>query len=189
MEHKHFVTFEQSFISISCYETELHYHFLSKNQLSILRIDHKLMGGGKKETETILFSSKANYTDEIDILKTFLIELFSHSGNCFGYPIFSHSELITEIEFDQLLKKGINNIDKRKSNTKQNGQDHPLIIYCAENNLYPEPEDHSPYSWKANCPSGRQHHIMFSTSSYSWGCGYYCKNGGLEELKGWIAKK
>ena len=104
MEHKHFVTFEQSFISIRCYETELYYQFLSKNQLSILRIDHKLMGGGKKETETILFSSKDHYPDEIDILKTFLIELFSHSGNCFGYPIFSHSELITEIEFNQLLK-------------------------------------------------------------------------------------
>jgi hypothetical protein len=79
-----------------------------------------------------------------------------------------------------------------KNQIKESGMYHPIILFCEEKNLYPEPEDHSPDSWKANCPSGRQHHIMISTSSPSshcWGCGYCKKKGGLEELKQWVEKK
>ena len=192
MEHKHFITFEQEIMSFPCYETSIHYFFNSKNELNILKTDYPLMGSGEKKTDTILFTPEPTCKDETSALHAFLIELFSYSGNCFGYPIFSHSELITEDEFNHCLHLGIENIRKRKNQISENGKDHPIILYCTEKNLFPEPEDHSPDSWKANCPSGRQHHIMISTSSpssHSWGCGYCKKKGGLEELKQWVEKK
>jgi hypothetical protein len=88
-----------------------------------------------------------------------------------------------------LLNQGIENIKQRKFQIKEIGHHHPIILYCTEHNLYPEPEDHSPDIWKANCPSGRQHHIMISTSSNEWGCGYCKKKGKLEELKLWVENR
>lgn len=189
MENKHLVTFEQDFISIRCYETSLFYRFNTENELSILKNDCYLLGSREKEKETILFTPNASCTDAITKLKAFLIDFFSHPGNCFGYPVFSHSELISESEFDRLLKQGINNINKRKNQIKESGQDHPLIRYCAEKKLYPEPVGHSPHSWKANCPSGRQHPIEISTSTGTWGCGYCEKKGALKKLKKWLEKR
>lgn len=192
MEHKHFVTFEQEIMSFPCYETTLSYRFESKSTLGILRIDRSVVDKSLVNEGTILFTTNPTYTNEISVLKEFLIDLFSYSGNCYGYPIFSHSEVITENEFNNCLHLGIENIRKRKKQIREKSKEHPLILYCAENNLYPEQEDHSPDSWKANCPSGRQHHIMISTSSpssHSWGCGYCKKKGGLEELKLWVEKK
>jgi hypothetical protein len=192
MEHKHFVTFEQEIMSFPCYETTLSYCFESKSTLSILRIDRSIVDMSEVNEGTILFTTNPTYTNEISVLKEFLIDLFSYSGNCYGYPIFSHSEVITENEFNHCLQHGIENISTRKNQIRANSKDHPIILYCTENKLYPEPEDHSPDSWKANCPSGRQHHIMISTSSpssHNWGCGYCKKKGGLEELKQWVEKK
>jgi hypothetical protein len=191
MEHKHFVTFEQEIMSFPCYETTLSYRFESKSTLSILRIDRSVVDKSVVNEGTILFTANPTYTNEISVKKEFLIDLFSYTSNCYGYPIFSHSEVITEDEFKHCLNLGIENIRKRKNQIRENGQDHPIIIYCSEQNLYPEPEDHSPDSWKANCPSGRRHYIMISTSSlssHSWGCGYCKKKGGLEELKQWVEK-
>ena len=192
MEHKHFVTFEQEIMSFPCYETSLFYFFNLKSQLSILRVDRSIVDKSLVQEGTILFTANQISRNEISVLKEFLIDLFSCSGNCYGYPIFSHSELITEDEFNHCLHLGIENIRKRKNQIREKGKDHPIILYCAEKKLHPEPEDHSPDSWKANCPSGRQHQIMISTSSpssHSWGCGYCKKKGGLEELKQWVEKK
>ena len=192
MEHKHFVTFEQEILSFPCYETTLSYCFVSKSTLSILRIDRSVVDKSLVNEGTILFTTNPTYTNEISVLKEFLIDLFSYSGNCYGYPIFSLSKLITEDEFKHCLHLGIENISNRKNQIRANSKDHPIILYCAENNLYPEPEGHSPDSWKANCPSDRQHHIMISTSSrsdHSWGCGYCKRKGGLEELKQWVETK
>ena len=192
MKHKHFVTFEQEIMSFPCYETTLSYCFESKSTLSILRIDRSVVDKSLVNEGTILFTKNPTYTNEISVLKEFLIDLFSYSGNCYGYPIFSHSEVIIENEFKHCLHLGIENIRKRKKQIRENGKEHPIILFCEEKNLYPEPEDHSPDSWKANCPSGRQHHIMISTSrpsSHNWGCGYCKKKGGLEELKQWVEKK
>ena len=192
MEHKHFITFEQEIMSFPCYETSLFYFFNLKSQLSILRVDRSIVDKSLVQEGTILFTANQIYRNEISVLKEFLIDLFSCSGNCYGYPIFSHSELITEDEFNHCLHLGIENIRKRKIQIREKGKDHPIILYCTEKNLFPEPEDNSPDSWKANCPSGRQHHIMISTSSpsnHNWGCGYCKKKGGLEELKQWVEKK
>ncbi len=189
MEHKHLVTFEQDFISIRCYETSLYYRFNAQNELSILKSDCYLLGSSKKEKETILFTPDNSCTDDIASLKSFLIEFFSYSGNCFGYPVYSYSELFTEDEFNQLLRKGIDNINNQKNKIKESGQGHPLIRYCEEQKLYPIPFDQTAHSWRANCPSGRAHSIEISTSTGTWGCGYCAKKGGLEELKGWIDNK
>ena len=192
MEHKHFITFEQEIMSFPCYETSLFHFFNLKSQLSILRIDRSIVDKSEVKEGTILFTSNSTFRNDISVLNEFLIDLFSNSGNCYGYPIFSHSEVMTEDEFNHCLHLGIENIRKQKNQIREKGKDHPIILYCAEKKLHPEPEDHSPDSWKANCPSGRQHHIMISTSSpsnHNWGCGYCKKKGGLEELKQWVEKK
>jgi hypothetical protein len=193
MEHKHFVTFNQEhFIGFTCFETTISYHFISKTELSILRIDVCFFGSSNNSKKTIVFQLENPVKDEISGLKEFLTDLFSFSGNLHGNPWFVESEMISENEFYKIKKQGGKRMDERKNKNKVSDQNHPLIIYCAEQNLYPEPEDHSPHSWKANCPSGRQHHIMISTSSpenHSWGCGYCKKKGGIEELKNWIETK
>lgn len=193
MEHKHFVTFNQvHFMGFDCFETSISYHFISKTELSILRIDKSLFSSCDSTEETILFQLDDYLKDEISGLKEFLTDLFSFSGNLDGNPFFLESEMISEKEFYKIKKQGGKRMDERKNKIKEIGQNHPLIIYCTEQNLYPEPEGHSPHSWKANCPSGRQHHIMISTSSpeeHSWGCGYCKKKGGIEELKQWVETK
>jgi hypothetical protein len=192
MEHKHFVTFEQEIMSFPCYESTLYYRFNSKEELSILRIDRSIVDNNDLTERTILFPVNPTLTNEISILREFLTDMFSNSGNCYGWPYFIKSELITEDDFNQIRNQGLENIKSNKNKIRKIGQDHPLILYCAEKNLYPEPIDHSPHSWQANCPSGRQHHIMISTSSpanHAWGCGYCKKKGGLEELKEWVEKK
>ncbi len=193
MEHKHFVTFNQEhFIGFTCFETSISYHFISKTELSILRIDVCFFGSSNNSKKTIVFQLENPVKDEISGLKEFLTDLFSYSGNLHGNPWFVESEMISEKEFYKIKKQGGKRMDERKNKNKVSDQNHPLIIYCAEQNLYPKPEDHSPHSWKANCPSGRQHHIMISTSSpeeHLWGCGYCKKKGGIEELKQWIESK
>ena len=192
MEHKHFVTFEQEIMSFPCYESSLYYRFNFKEELSILRIDRSIVDKNDLTEGTILFPVNPSLTNEISILREFLTDMFSYSGNCYGWPYFTKSELISEDDFNQIRNQGLENIKSKKNKIRKIGQDHPLILYCEEKNLYPEPVDHSPHSWQANCPSGRQHQIMISTSSpsnHAWGCGYCKKKGGLEELKEWVEKK
>jgi len=178
-------------MGFTCFETSISYHFISKTELSILRIDQSLFGSDDFE-ETILFKLDHAVKDEISGLKEFLTDLFSFRSNLHGNPWFVKSEMITECEFNEIKKLGSKRMNDRKNKIKEIGQNHPLIIYCTEQNLYPEPEGDSPHGWKANCPSGRQHHIMISTSSpdsHSWGCGYCKKKGGIEELKNWVENK
>ena len=192
MEHKHFVTFEQVIMSFPCYETSLFYFFNSETQLSILRIDRSVVDENDVKERTILFPISKPFINEISILKEFLVHLFSYSGSCYGWPCYTKSELITTEDFDLILKEGNNNIDKRKNENREKNKKHPLILFCTEKNLSPEPQDHSPDSWIAKCPSGGKHHIMISTSSPSnhlWGCGYCKKKGGLDELKQWVEGK
>ena len=193
MKHKHFVTFNQvHFMGFDCFETSISYHVISKTELSILRTDVSLFSSDDNTEKTILFQLDDVVKNEISHLKEFLTDLFSFSGNLHGSPFFLESEMISEKEFYKIKKRGSERMAERKNKIKEIGQNHPLIIYCTEQNLNPEPEDHSPHSWKANCPSGRQHHIMISTSSpedHSWGCGYCKKKGGIEELKQWVETK
>jgi hypothetical protein len=150
MEHKHFVTFNQEhFIGFTCFETTISYHFISKTELSILRIDQSLFGSDDYK-ETILFKLDHAVKNEISGLKEFLTDLFSYSGNLHGNPWFVESEMISEKEFYKIKKQGGKRMDERKNKNKICDQNHPLIIYCTEQNLYPEPENHSPHSWKAN---------------------------------------
>lgn len=189
MEHKHFVTFEQEIMSFPCYETELLYRFNSKKELVVLRIDRSAIDKSLIKEEFIVNPLNQDCTNEIDLLKEILSGIFSYSGSCLGWPYFIKSEMITEKEFNQARSQGLKIIKENKNKTKEKGKEHPVIRYCGEINLYPKPTDRSPLSWEANCPSGRQHHIMISTSSGEWGCGYCKKKGGLQELKQWVENK
>jgi len=193
MKHKHFVTFNQEhFMGFTCFETTISYHFISKTELSILRIDQSLFGSSNSSKKTIVFQLDHPVINEINGIKEFLTDLFSFRGKLHGNPWFEKSEMITESEFNEIKKLGSERMTERKNKVKEIGQNNPLIIYCREQKLYPEPEGDSPHGWKANCPSGRQHHIMISTSSpedHSWGCGYCKKKGGIEELKQWVENK
>ena len=192
MEHKHFVTFEQEIMSFPCYETELTYWYNSKEELVVFRTDRNAIDKSVVNEEFIVYPLIAGHTNETNMLKEILTGIFSYSDSCYGWPYFIKSELITEDEFNEARNQGLEIIKENKNKAKEKGKDHPVIRYCFEKKLHPESEDHSPDSWKANCPSGRQHHIMISTSSpsnHNWGCGYCKKKGGLEELKQWVETK
>jgi hypothetical protein len=97
--------------------------------------------------------------------------------------------MIDKERFDLCKKKANEIIDERINKIKEAGKNHPLIRYCSDRNLYPEPEGSSPHNWQANCPSDRAHHFYISTHSSTWGCGYCKRKGGLEELKEWMKER
>ena len=109
----------------------------------------------------------------------------SYRWNFEGIPIYENSELISEESFDKMLKEGIELMDKRDELAKLLHADNELIKYCKSIQLNPEPEGNSTTNWQANCPSGGHHHIMISTKSNEWGCGYCGRKGDLYSLKEW----
>lgn len=185
MEHKHLLTYEELIMSFPCYRNEMYYHICSPEEISIqLKIHNGYSGKFEREIFD-RFPITSNATDEKSILCQFLIDFLCTPGAFYGYPCYIESNLFSYDEFEELKKRSNEIIRERKEKIRNEGKDNPLIQYCESKGLQPEPEG-LPNNWQANCPSGGQHHIMISTASNQWGCGYCKKKGGLEELKEFV---
>lgn len=64
----------------------------------------------------------------------------------------------------------------------------PIIEAAKAWGLEPKPAGHDPHAWTANCPSGRNHWIMISTTANEFGCGYCRRKGGPDELRRFCAE-
>ncbi len=183
---------QQGYSLLLCYDqdcmlvdyglTDLFYK-VDNQSLYILRIDHQ----AKSENEITIPIQNKDASIRI-VLEEFLVNLMSYRKNFLGTPLFDKSDVFTKKEFDAMLKKGIELMDERDELAKLSNADNELIIYCKSIQLYPEPVGSSPTNWKANCLGGN-HHIMISTKSNEWGCGYCGKKGDLNELKKWYERK
>ncbi len=139
----------------------------------------------QKEND-LSFSIPNPSKDDKSILFDFLINLMSYSGSFAGTPDYISSAIFTKIEFDLMLKKGMELMQTRTDESIKNGIENELIKYCTSNNLNPEPDGNGPNNWVANCPSGRGHFINISTNSNEWECGYCQRKGNLNDLKIWL---
>ena len=63
-----------------------------------------------------------------------------------------------------------------------------IIHVARELGLRPEPAGIGPIQWYANCP-GKQHRLMITTTDDQFGCGYCRVNGGVDELRAFVAKE
>ena len=101
-----------------------------------------------------------------------------------GKQDFSKSPLFTQSEYNQLVQS----IKDEKASFSNKAQKFrtPTIEYLDEAKYSPKPTGTDEHNWEATCPNSSNHKIMINTKSDSWGCGYCCRKGGLEELKDWI---
>lgn len=170
-EYKHFLRYDQL-----CFEdmeygfTDLYYN-ISESTLYIKEHDHR----NNKESEAEFPVENKNATVGV-ILESYLINLMSYSRNFAGTPKYESSNIFSKESFDTMLEKGIALMEEREELAIFLGADNALIKYCKSIQLNPQPEGGSATNWQANCPSGGNHHIMISTKSNEWGCGYCWKN-------------
>lgn len=178
--YKHFLRYNQScFDGFEYGFTDLYYEICGLT-LFILEVDHR----NKTEKKFEIQIEKSPERDE-GVLEDFLITHMSYRYNFEGEPIYEKSEVFSKESFDAMLVKGLALMDERERLALVLNSDNDLIKYCKSIGLNPEPEGSSFTNWKANCPSGGQHHIMISTKSNEWGCGYCKKKGDLNSLKEW----
>lgn len=63
-----------------------------------------------------------------------------------------------------------------------------IIHVARELGLNPEPAGTGPIQWHAKCP-GKGHTLMIATSNDDFGCGYCRVNGGVDELRAFVAER
>jgi hypothetical protein len=182
--YKHFLRYDQiCFDGIEYGFTDLFYE-INESTLFIKKVDHR--NNSEKEFEFPLEIKNARI--EV-VLEDFLINLMSYRWNFEGEPRYENSDVFSKKSFDTMLEKGIALMGERDKLAILLNSDNELIKYCKSIGLYPEPEGGSASNWKANCPSGGNHHIMISTISNEWGCGYCHKKGDINSLKEWYQRK
>ena len=73
--------------------------------------------------------------------------------------------------------------------SRQAHENETEIIHVArELGLRPRPAGTGPVQWYANCP-GTGHTLMITTSNDDFGCGYCRVNGGVDELRAFVAER
>jgi hypothetical protein len=180
---KHFLCFDQICFDGIEYGLSDLYYCVGDSCLYIKMVDRYL----RKESES-KYPILPGKSSREAVLEGYLIDLLSYRHNFAGTPVYVSSDVFTEAEFEAMLNEGIARMDERDRLTRQSGSDNELIRYCESAKLSPEPDGGVPQNWSANCPSGGQHHIMISTKSNQWGCGYCRRKGGLPELKLFVNK-
>ena len=63
-----------------------------------------------------------------------------------------------------------------------------IVHVARELGLNPEPAGIGPVQWWARCP-GKNHQLMITTSSNTFGCGYCQRKGGPAELRSFVADR
>jgi hypothetical protein len=99
----------------------------------------------------------------------------------FGWP----SDFIAAGIIDgPVFKNVVTRLEKElDDNAAKARSDETGIIKAArELKLNPEPTGEGPHHWRANCP-GTNHHLLISTGSNTFGCGYCKRKGGIPELR------
>jgi hypothetical protein len=160
--------------------------FYDRNEstLFIKRIDHY----NNSEKELMHPLQDKIISDQV-MLELFLIEFMSYRGNFDDRPLYENSEVFSEQAFEELLQKGISLMNEKDQTAILLNADNELINYCKSIGLNPKPEGSSPTNWVANCLSSAQHHLMISTESNKWGCGYCSRKGDINSLREWYENK
>ncbi|QKI88960.1 hypothetical protein [Thiomicrorhabdus xiamenensis] len=154
-----------------------------QHQLWIVKDD------GITEIELISELQEPSHVMTIDKVATFDYEGFAKDfisredlRGCYA----DISGVVSAERWNELVKAHTDAFNKQSEAYVQRQEANPSEIYTVvkELGLQPFNPGYNEYSWYANCPSGKQHNMMFSTKSNGWGCGYCKVKGGPEELTG-----
>ena len=126
------------------------------------------------------FSSEE--TEIKEVLRVFLIELLSNPGNFMGYPTYEASKYFTNEEYRFIMNEALEIINAREKRKRELYENAPIVHRLAELKLHPEPTEGEPHKWKANCISGRPHHMSVDLKNEICFCGYCKFNGDVEKL-------
>lgn len=184
IEHKPFLIYDQFILDFYGY-TELAYN-ISNDLKTLSVISNDLV---TRRTDIATFPIIKEYSTDKNTLEDFLIELFSGRYNFYGEPSYVSSDMFSEEEFEVMLQKGMAIITEKEEAAIKQYLRSEIISYCTIADLSPFPAGNSPSNWKANCPSGGQHHISISAEKNQWGCGYCHRKGNINDLKVWISEK
>ena len=186
-------------ISIEKEEFKTYKHFIALKVYpcgfeSDIRLYYKIIDNRRillcvnEEEEQEVASLIANIELEPKVLKEVLLDVLKEYINGTrgfnGIPVYNQSSIISELEFNTLTKSIEDKLNASIKEAKQIKT--PLIKLCEKLELFPQPEGSNKFQWVAQCPNGSSHHIMISTKSDEFGCGYCRKKGGVQELKDWI---
>ena len=174
-------------------------HFLTYNELTMFdyagetRLSYHV-GGNKliissefREKPPSYYTFVGEITGDVkETLLRFLLEFLSFPGNFCGTPMYVQSQMINKQEFESVLKRAISIIQVRRDNAWKKKT--AIIDICVNSGLDPEPAGHNDNAWLARCPTKGNHHIMISTTTDEWGCGYCKRKGGISELLEWLAE-
>jgi len=118
-----------------------------------------------------------------EALDAYLLQWFSKTNNFCGYPEWVEGPTISKKRFNRLMELGSQQAAAKRSAAKQRYENTPLVNYCKDQHLRPEPVHGATHTWLANCESGRPHSMQLDVEKELWYCGYCRKGGDLDDLK------
>lgn len=182
--YRHFLKYDQ-YCNLYNYGFIDLFFDINESTLFIKEADHSY------NTERELEFPLDNEDKSFDVvLENYLINFFSYRYNFFGIPKYENSEIFSKEAFDIMYEKGLALRLVREKSAIDLYSENELIKYCKSKALHPRPVGGSnPGNWEAECPSGRNHHIMISAKFNEWGCGYCSKKGDIILLKEWYESK
>ncbi len=116
-----------------------------------------------------------------------LLDLFIRGSVGHRWPSrFDEPGIIDEDEFNDIVGIIKEELDQNVRNAEENETE--IIKAARELKLSPTPTGTGPFHWRANCP-GTNHHLKIQAETYSFGCGYCRRKGGVEELRDFVAER
>jgi len=176
----HLLSYKQDFMVMEYGLCELYYK-IQEQKLYLLKIDHQ-----EDTVKERIISYNLNLTTVDAILTYFLKELF-FKDDFFGEGrmIYEKSEQFSEDYFNSIQKEQNDAYRQKIKLIEDAAKNNDLINFCRTIHLHPTPDGIHATNWTAQCLSKGNHHLLLSTLTNEWGCGYCRKKGGLPELKKW----
>lgn len=184
MEENDYVLFLEFYCFHICFESGegKAFYKIKQDHLEILVEAQMDYQDDVRETTTIPYDPGLTVKE---VLSQFLKEnLWSFFPD---QPLYRKSEMFTQEDFDQFVRNIVTKRNRKENSARELYENHPLAVYCEQEGLNPRPTRGASSQWLANCPRGRSHSIMLELETGTWGCGYCCKKGELEQLKEWMA--
>ena len=179
-KYLHLLTYNQEFMFMEYGHCEIYYK-INEHTLYLLKIDQQ-----DHSIKELVIPLNLNLTTIDAILTYFLKEQFFK--NVFfgeGKLIYEKSEQFSEDYFNSIQKE-LNDAYRQKIKLIEDAaKNNDLINFCRTIHLQPTPDGIHATNWTAQCLSKGNHHLLLSTVTNEWGCGYCRKKGGLPELKEW----
>ncbi len=118
--------------------------------------------------------------NEVSASLRLLDTLFREMVPAAGPSRFLKSGTVSEPAYNDIVARILQELDDNKQ--KALDKKSALVEAARKLGLNPKPLGTAPHHWQANCPGGK-HHLLISSETNTFGCGYCKCEGGMEELR------